>query len=77
MSATGRTTHRTRHVGRGTGAWTRLTSADGELTPHGEHTAEMAEQEFAGYWDPPVQFDPPSPTGHGWAPEPYGDGCVV
>ena len=77
MSATNRQTHRRRHTGRGTAAWDRLTGTNGQLTLHGEHTAEMAEQDRAGYWDPPVQFDPPSPAGHGWAPEPYGDGCVI
>ena len=76
MSPTGNP-HRTRHTGRGTTNWDRLTGTNGELTLHGEHTAELAEQDRAGYWDPPAEFDVPAPTHHGWAPDPYPGGGLI
>lgn len=38
-----------------------------------EYRRELAD----GYWDPPAEFDPPAPTKHGWAPDPYPGGSLV
>lgn len=49
----------------------------GDLTPAGEHRAEYEQEARAGYWDPPAEFDTPSPTGNGWAPDPFPGGGLI
>lgn len=77
MSPTGNP-HRPRHRGRGTASWDREMGTSGDLTAHGEPRAEDLAEAHRGHRNPVGEYaNDRGPTGHGWAPEPMGDGGVI